>query len=29
LIPSNVGAMWDAGQPMDEFAPAIQALEPK
>jgi phosphatidylserine/phosphatidylglycerophosphate/cardiolipin synthase-like enzyme len=21
--------MWDAAQPMDEFAPAIQALEPK
>jgi phosphatidylserine/phosphatidylglycerophosphate/cardiolipin synthase-like enzyme len=21
--------MWDAARPMDEFAPAIQALEPK
>jgi hypothetical protein len=21
--------MWDAGQPMDEFEPAVKALEPK
>jgi len=26
---AHIAAMWDAAQPMIEFAPAIQAMEPR